>query len=257
MMVSGQSCPDFLDYSKGYHPPFSAGRYNLSYQRPSGACRTFSSQAVEDTITRISSTIADPDLFRLFQNSYPNTLDTAIKWKGYAAGTDEELTFVITGDMYSTQDRLPAIRVTNALQQQRHVATRLGESDAVISLSPAGVNGQQLDRILISRRDQSAVTVPPHITLLQFLPAPCRIRHRSSRELRRTQRQGRARIQQSVRFRVQIRARLSGRLPRSLHKLLRRHAGCRLLWQIPMGRRHQSGDECRRSHDDSNVRPER
>jgi len=55
---------------------------------------------VEDTITRLNSSITDRDLFRLFQNSFPNTLDTAIKWKGYAAGTDEELTFVITGDMY-------------------------------------------------------------------------------------------------------------------------------------------------------------
>ena len=100
VVVSGQGCPDYADYSKGYHPPFSAGRYNLSYQRPTEACRTFTSQVVEDTITRLKTSIADPDLFRLFQNSYPNTLDTAIKWKGYAAGTDEDLTFVITGDMY-------------------------------------------------------------------------------------------------------------------------------------------------------------
>ena len=102
VVVSSQGCPDYSDYSKGYHPPFSGGRYNLSYQRPAEACRTFSSQAVEDAISRLQSTIADPDLFRLFQNSYPNTLDTAIKWKGYAAGTDEDLTFVITGDMYIT-----------------------------------------------------------------------------------------------------------------------------------------------------------
>ena len=96
-----QSCPDYADYSDEYHAPFSAGRYNLSYQRPVVQCRTFISPDVEDTIVRLNTTIADPDLFRLFQNSYPNTLDTAIKWKGYAAGTDEELTFVITGDMYA------------------------------------------------------------------------------------------------------------------------------------------------------------
>lgn len=45
----------------------------------------------------MKSKIKDPDLYRLFENSYPNTVDTAIKWKGYANGTDEELTFVITG----------------------------------------------------------------------------------------------------------------------------------------------------------------
>jgi len=47
----------------------------------------------------VSANISDPDLKRLFTNSYPSTVDTAIKWKGYAAGSDEELTFVITGDV--------------------------------------------------------------------------------------------------------------------------------------------------------------
>ena len=98
-LVSGQGCPDYSDYSQQYHPPFSSGRYNLSYQRPDPDCRTFTSAIVEDTIQSLNTTIADPDLFRLFENSYPNTLDTAVKWKGYASGSNEELTFLITGDM--------------------------------------------------------------------------------------------------------------------------------------------------------------
>lgn len=93
-------CPDYSDYSQQYHAPFSSGQYNLSYQRPTPACRTFNSSAVESAINSTIANIADPDLARLFLNTYPNTLDTAIKWKGYAAdNSNEELTFVITGDI--------------------------------------------------------------------------------------------------------------------------------------------------------------
>jgi uncharacterized protein len=98
--VNNNTCPGYLVYAKEYHAPFSVGCYNLSYQRPPQHCMTFVSQDVEHTITRLNSTIADPDLARLFKNSYPNTLDTAIKWKGYAANNSaEELTFIITKDM--------------------------------------------------------------------------------------------------------------------------------------------------------------
>ena len=64
------------------------------------------SQEVEDAIARLKPKIRDPDLFRLFENSFPNTLDTAVRWKGFAWAeekegifTDEDLAFVITGDM--------------------------------------------------------------------------------------------------------------------------------------------------------------
>lgn len=98
--AAAQKCPDYAAYANTTHPPFSNGVYELSYQRPTVECRTFISPDLENTLTRLNSSITDPDLFRLFENAFPNTLDTAIKWKGYAANnTDEELTFIITGDM--------------------------------------------------------------------------------------------------------------------------------------------------------------
>lgn len=99
-LALSQSCPDYLSYSRERHPPFSSGKYALPYQRPSPECRTFNSADVEDAIRDISSSISDPDLYRLFQNSFPNTLDTAIRWHGVAANnSNEELTFIITGDI--------------------------------------------------------------------------------------------------------------------------------------------------------------
>jgi len=93
-------CPDYSVYSRERHEPLSSGRYHLSYQRPSPECRTFVSADVEEAISSLRGSIADPDLFRLFENTFPNTLDTAIKWHGRAANnTDEELTFIITGDI--------------------------------------------------------------------------------------------------------------------------------------------------------------
>ncbi|TVY28211.1 Meiotically up-regulated protein [Lachnellula hyalina] len=93
-------CPDYLDYSQQKHQPYSSGKYQLSYMRPEPACRTFNSSIVEDTIKDMESVIKDPDLYRLFQNSFPNSLDTAVKWKGVAANnSNEELTFLITGDI--------------------------------------------------------------------------------------------------------------------------------------------------------------
>ncbi|KAL2067217.1 hypothetical protein VTL71DRAFT_1641 [Oculimacula yallundae] len=93
-------CPDYAAFSQQRHEPFSSGKYQLSYMRPEPACRTFNSSAVEHTITGMKDVIKDPDLYRLFQNSFPNSLDTAVRWKGFAANNSkEELTFLITGDI--------------------------------------------------------------------------------------------------------------------------------------------------------------
>ncbi|CAK3980364.1 meiotically up-regulated gene 157 -like [Lecanosticta acicola] len=94
------TCPDYSIYSTEHHGPYSEGRYNLSSQRPVPRCRTFNSSIVEQTINSTLRKIQDPDLQRLFLNSFPNTLDTAVKWKGYANDSQgEELTFLITGDI--------------------------------------------------------------------------------------------------------------------------------------------------------------
>jgi hypothetical protein len=103
----GAQCPDYSTYSQQRHEPFSTGRYSLSYMRPDPACRTFNSSDVEDTIVAMKSVIKDPDLYRLFENAFPNSLDTAVKWKGMAAdNAEEELTFLITGDINVSASRL-------------------------------------------------------------------------------------------------------------------------------------------------------
>lgn len=79
--------------------------------RPIEPCRTFRVQEIEDEIERLRNVIVDPDLFRLFQNSWPSTLDTTVGWHGWSnattvaadgaikEGVKEELTFLITGDI--------------------------------------------------------------------------------------------------------------------------------------------------------------
>ena len=102
--VASKLC-DYNTFSKQSHEPLSLGKRQLPSQRPPKECRTFISLEVEEAVIKLGGIIQDPDLLRLFENSFPNTLDTAVKWKGYAKDqdgrwTDEELAFIITGDMY-------------------------------------------------------------------------------------------------------------------------------------------------------------
>ncbi|KAL8758126.1 MAG: hypothetical protein Q9199_001710 [Rusavskia elegans] len=106
-------CPRYDEFSKSRTDKnLSKGRHQLPLQRPREECRKFPSPVLERTITRLREKIADPDLFRLFENAYPNTLDTAVLWTGFAAKddadlpsasssttTDEDLAFLITGDI--------------------------------------------------------------------------------------------------------------------------------------------------------------
>ncbi|CAI4213008.1 unnamed protein product [Parascedosporium putredinis] len=91
------------------------GDRRLPYQRPSEECRTFRSWVIEKVIEDVTSRMSDPDLARLFENTFPSTTDTTIKfhiddkWLGVMdveAGMPQSEgkwqgphTFVITGDI--------------------------------------------------------------------------------------------------------------------------------------------------------------
>lgn len=138
LALASAQCPDYLDYAETPHGPYSEGRYNLSYQRPDASCRTFTSTVVEDTVERVKGDISDPDLRRLFENTYPNTLDTAIRWKGTAEGSDEELTFVITGDINAMWLRDSA----NQMQSYLPLLEASSDSNSIASLYRGVINLQ-------------------------------------------------------------------------------------------------------------------
>ncbi|KAH7110697.1 Six-hairpin glycosidase-like protein [Dactylonectria macrodidyma] len=89
------SCPDYTDYSQKPHPPLSHGELKLPYMRPKEQCRTFKSPAVEKVIRDIKSRAKDPDLARLFENTFSSTLDTTVKYFDSA----KNLAFIVTGDI--------------------------------------------------------------------------------------------------------------------------------------------------------------
>ncbi len=65
-------------------------------QRPPIEKRTFTSKAVEKTIKKIKRRIKDEELSWMFENCYPNTLDTTVDFEIIDGKPD---TFIITGDI--------------------------------------------------------------------------------------------------------------------------------------------------------------
>ncbi|EFQ86932.1 hypothetical protein CFE70_008131 [Pyrenophora teres f. teres 0-1] len=106
------ACPDYKNYAMRPHPPYSEGPLGLPFQRPSKYCRTFESPLVEKVIDDMNKKIVDKDLARLFENAFPNTLDTTVRW--HVDGTAKHKTskrswdpdawkgpqsFIVTGDI--------------------------------------------------------------------------------------------------------------------------------------------------------------
>ncbi|MGN6343006.1 MAG: glycoside hydrolase family 125 protein [Ginsengibacter sp.] len=75
---------------------FAADGKEFISKRPALADRKFTSEAVEATITAVKKQIADPELAWLFENCFPNTLDTTVDFEMIDGRPD---TYVITGDI--------------------------------------------------------------------------------------------------------------------------------------------------------------
>ena len=68
----------------------------LPHARPAVGARHFTSEAVEAAIQQVKSKIPDVPLATIFENCFPNTLDTTVFPGTYGGKPD---TYVVTGDI--------------------------------------------------------------------------------------------------------------------------------------------------------------
>lgn len=106
--------------------------------RPVTGDRHFTSVAVEQTITRVKAKIKDPKLAWMFENCFPNTLDTTVSFSMKNGKPD---TFVITGDIDAMWLRDSSAQVWPYLP--------LTKSDAKLKQLIAGLVNRQTQCILI------------------------------------------------------------------------------------------------------------
>ena len=71
----------------------------VSLSRPAEAERLFRSEAVEQEIARIKGVLTNAKLAWMFENCFPNTLDTTVRARKDANGKDD--TIVYTGDIHA------------------------------------------------------------------------------------------------------------------------------------------------------------
>lgn len=132
------ACPDYASYASYPHEPLSSGPLSLPFQRPVKRCRTFNSVEIERVIKDVTSRMQDPDLARLFENAFPSTTDTTVRFhtKGRDTafmgvdGSEDVMddawqgthSFIITGDIVAEwlRDSTNQLRPYQALAKYDH-----------------------------------------------------------------------------------------------------------------------------------------
>lgn len=115
-----------------------ASGFSYVSNRPEVSKRNFSSKAVEETIARVKPKLKDPKLAWMFENCFPNTLDTTVEFSMKDGKPD---TFVITGDIHAMWLRDSSAQVWPYLQ--------LANQDEELKTLLAGVINRQTQCVLI------------------------------------------------------------------------------------------------------------
>jgi len=121
-----------LSFTKSFAPNFFISN------RPPIAERKFISEAIETKIVEMKKSIKDEELARLFENCFPNTLDTTVTHKFIDGKPD---TFVITGDIHAMWLRDSSAQVWPYIQ--------FANEDKKLKNLIAGVINRQTKCILI------------------------------------------------------------------------------------------------------------
>jgi len=128
---STAQCPDYTSYSQQPHGERSTGPLGLPFMRPAPACRTFNSTAVEKVVNDMKLLLKDPDIARLFENTFPNTLDTTVRYYSQ----EHNLAFIITGD-------ITAQWLRDTANQFAHYGSLLGSDPELAKLVKAVINNE-------------------------------------------------------------------------------------------------------------------
>ncbi len=119
---------------------FGMAQNDIVTKRPPIADRKFTSEAVETAIVKIKKQIANPELAWLFENCFPNTLDTTVDFEIINGKPD---TYVITGDIDAMWLRDSTAQVWPYLA--------LIKNDAKLQQLIAGVINRQKKCIILDR----------------------------------------------------------------------------------------------------------
>jgi meiotically up-regulated gene 157 (Mug157) protein len=162
------ACPAYEHYARFPHHPYSEGPLELPFQRPAKQCRTFESPLVEKVIKDMNEKMVDKDLARIFENAFPNTLDTTVKWhvdgtekgsKGHsswlggAEAWEGAQSFIVTGDISAEWLR----DSTNQLAQYQ----RLAKKDKAIETLLLGAINTQAEYVIASPYCNAFQPPPP------------------------------------------------------------------------------------------------